>query len=71
MGKILALTTAVAFAFALSSPTTAATIDISAAKKKVDCTMEKNKMSKACKGKMDKMDKMDKKAEVIVNTIAV
>jgi hypothetical protein len=55
MRKLLALAAAVGFAIALSAPASAATIDFSAAKKKVDCSMEKNKMKKACKG-MNKTD---------------
>ncbi len=55
MRKLIALAAAVGFAVALSAPASAAAIDFSAAKKKVDCTVEKNMKKKACKG-MNKTD---------------
>jgi phosphate-selective porin len=59
MRNITAIAAALGFFLAASAPSFAATadtatIELAAAKKKVDCTDPKNAKNKACKAKMDK-----------------
>ena len=61
MRNITAIAVALGFFLAASTPSFAATadtatIELAAAKKKVDCTDPKNAKNKACKAKMDKTD---------------